>query len=786
MLLANQKRPYEFLQRALFHLAQVPSDGQVRLLTVRTFAEIGLFGPAVELIDDQPGLLQQAPDLAASAEALRRQPSGFVPWADLAEVFEKNLAAACERYEAIRDNESALREATADLELFRCHHGNLGLSRRGDGSLREWLPGMVDWPAMVEGCEALRPDPRGVCMPMIVEGVGLGHVVRAVYDNTSEMFLTYTPLIHVFEPNLAQLAAWLHVADHRDMLADERFLLWVGPRGAEGFIDYHRADRAQAVPLGVMRQPGWGPAAEPMAAGVLDRLNDETGALEAEHLAAIRAGLAGRSEPEEIAGRFAERHDRPLKILGITSRFTTFLQYSMRDIEATARARGHEFLLLIEPHDHTPLLRRDYILSRIREAMPDLILVLDHNRKEYESTYDYPIPYCNWIQDDLPHLFGPGAGTGLHPYDLVVGLIGNSRLRESGYPPEQCRYLPMPVSTDKFSNEPVSASERAAHACDVSFVSHLHYTREEVLREALAQVEQPELRRLMEAQYERLGDEIAAGDVSGTFLQTVERIRLLARELGFEIDRSNANRFRQLFTDRIINAYYREQVLQWTSDMGLNLHIYGKGWERHPTLAKHARGPADHGHQLRCIYQASTFNIQAVPSGAIHQRLIEGLSAGGFFLIRRTPSDDVAALQESIRDRCIALGLQDTTELWNTSDANLAADVRALNEALFAPSQLHDHFVADQYFDARSGLRLQAGTLLPHYDEVRFGTREEFERVVARFIEDADARREVAAAQRAAVIDQFGYTAVLERIFDFAEERFASLAAAQGVQTVTS
>ncbi|MBN1343209.1 MAG: hypothetical protein JXQ73_11050 [Phycisphaerae bacterium] len=775
--LANQARPYEFLHAGLPYLAQSPADMQIRLMAVRCLAELGLFGPAVELIDDQPDLLALAPDLASTAETLRKQPTGLLAWAGLARTFERNLAAVCERFDTCRAHEPELRTACNDLELVRCKDGNLLLSRRKGGKPRQWLPGIVNWLGMVCDCQPLRPDPNLICMPAMIEGVGLGHAVRTLFDNTSKMFLTYTPHIHVLEPNVAQLAAWLHVGDHRDMLDSPRFHVWLGPEGQEAFLEFHRAHLAVPVPTNVIRQPGWGPAAEACGMDILRRLTEETTASEKTYRQTVRASLADRGSPEHYAEHFARRDDRPLRILGLTSRFTTFLQYSMRDIEHAAANLGHEFRLLIEDSDHTPLLRPEYISKQVEDFMPDLILIIDHNRKEYGATYDYAIPFCNWIQDDLAHLFGPGAGEGLHDYDLVVGLVGHNRLRSSGYPVEQCRFVPTPVSLRKFSNEPVPDSDRRAHACDISFVTHLSQTRQELLSDSLAQVRQPEVRRLLEAQYERLASETAAGQIPGTPMQTIDRIQQLAHELGFDIDRPNANRIRQLFTDRLINAYFREQVLEWASNLGLDLHIYGRGWDRHPTLAKHARGPAEHGHQLRCIYQASKLNIQAVSTGAVHQRLIEGLCCGGFFLIRRTPSDDVAPLQESIRGRCVAAGLQTEDELWNTPDEALARDVRGLNDALYAPARLYDGFVRDQYFDAEHGFSMQAGTLLPDYDRVRFGTREEFEQVVTRFLDDDAARREIVEAQRDVAVGQFSYESALQRIFDFAKERFSSLAA---------
>ncbi len=775
--LADQNRPYEFLHKALSYLARVPDDLQIRLLVVRSYAEVGLFGPALELVDERPELIEQVPELASTVQALRGQDPGHVPWAAQSDLFERNLAVVCDRFETCRGHREDLRSACEDLELFRSRDGNLLLRRRKESGPAEWLPGMVDWLQIAKSCEQLQIEPQGLCPPLLVEGVGLGHTLRQLYKQTSKMLLTYTPRIHVFEANLAQLAAWLHVADDPDMLGDERFQLWVGPDREEAFLDFHRRDLGQIIPVNVIRQPGWGPSAEATARVTLERLTQETKTRDHGLRATIWSELADRSTPDHYARRFGERHERPLRLLGITSRFTSFLQYSMRDIEQAARSLGHEFRYLMEEHDHTPCLRREYINKHVREFLPDLIILLDHNRKEYGETYDYPIPYCNWIQDDLGHLFRPDAGKNVDPYDLVVGLIGQNRLRAAGYRQEQCSFMPMPVNVHKFSNAPVSEADRQTYACEISFVSHLNQTREELLRLALQKVGTSPVARLLKAQYEQLGSEVAQGRIPGTPMQTVDRIQALARELGLEIDKANANQIRQLFTDRLINAFFREQVLEWASRMDLNLHIYGKGWERHPTLARHARGPAEHGHHLRCIYQASKMNLQAVSTGVIHQRLIEGLCCGGFFVIRRTPSDDVAALQESIRDRCIALGLQTDAELWDTNDEALRQDVRALNEALYAPAQLYEGFVQDQYFDAEHGFRMQAGSLLPHYQDVGFRTQEEFEQVVSRYLNDEGARAEVVHAQRHVAVSQFSYEYVLERILDYAHQRFSALAA---------
>ena len=64
------------------------------------------------------------------------------------------------------------------------------------------------------------------------------------------------------------------------------------------------------------------------------------------------------------------------------------------------------------------------------------------------------------------------------------------------------------------------------------------------------------------------------------------------------------------FLQRINNALFRHQALHWIADLGLNLRLYGKGWEKHPRFGRFARGPADNETQIGAIYRASRINLQ--------------------------------------------------------------------------------------------------------------------------------------------------------------------------------
>ncbi|RMF83235.1 MAG: hypothetical protein D6744_05050, partial [Planctomycetota bacterium] len=772
--LAQRNDSYNFLYAALPYLRQFGDDHEVRLMAVGQLARLGLFGPATELFDDLPAELADRSEIAQARRTMASQPTGHVPWRQFAERFTENVGICLRRGFLNETDARRLEQSIAGLELYRCNDGNFELSRRDAGKPREWLPGLANWAASTRNAELRPSQPNTLCPPLAVDGVAFGHALAELYDGTRKMLVTYSPRIHVLEPNLAQFAVWLHVAATPEMLADERVLVWLGHAGPEEFIEYHRRNPQIVGPQGAYRQIGWGPGAEPVAQPAIDRLAAEARERTQQALAQVRSSVRSR-DAAYYAERFANRKHRPLRILGVTSRFTTFLQYSMRDIQHAARSAGHRFEIVMEPDDHTPIAAHPQILQRVADLQPDLILIIDHNRREFGELYEYAVPLCNWIQDDLPNLFGPGRGADLHPFDIVVGTIGSLRADASGYPRDQWRSVPTPVSSRVFSSEPIDAEELRKYRCDVSFVTNLSIPPERFLEQTLGQTDSLEMRRLVEALYETLPPRIARGDVPGSVAQVIRQTQQLATDLGFEMTDAQADHVRQAFTDRLINIFFRQQVLEWAADLGLDLHIYGRGWEEHPRLKRFARGVAAHGRELKCIYQASRINIQAISTGAVHQRLMEALFSGGFVAIRRTPIDSCSRLVEAVARRVAELDIRDEAELWNASDATLRRHVRELNDRLYAPARLYPGFVHDLHIARERGFRNEAGALLPHYEQVAFGTRAEFEHLVKRFLDDADERERITGDHRAAVVDLFSYDAVLERVLQFAAERFSRL-----------
>jgi len=227
---------------------------------------------------------------------------------------------------------------------------------------------------------------------------------------------------------------------------------------------------------------------------------------------------------------------------------------------------------------------------------------------------------------------------------------------------------------------------------------------------------------------------------------------------------------------------FRQTALEWVADYcdrtGRTLRLYGNGWDEHPRLAGYARGFAPNGRRLRAIYQASRINLQIVNSGAIHQRLLDGLAAGGFFLLRYTPADEMDGPVRRYLQAVRKYGMALDTEYDPRDVPDLVAAVEELH-------RLFDSYRPNERVRVRSecmrtyeemeacGYRRVAGAVFPGYRDVAFASAAEFEERAERFLNDEPARRRIATSMREAVIDRYSYGAFVDDLLAFIRKRLA-------------
>jgi hypothetical protein len=551
----------------------------------------------------------------------------------------------------------------------------------------------------------------------------------------------------------------LHIQDWGKMLADNRLRLYAGENCVEQF-------RASLIEQVMCRWPKFsveidrniwpeGASFQSYYSEAVTRQNAELNRLQ-EQMERVYRDFSSQQLPELI------RSGRTLRVMGITSRYTSFIQYSMRDWLAAFEKLGHQTKLLMETADHE-LPNNLAVASACAEFRPDLVVSIDHFREEFMGI-PAKVPAVMWVQDRMPTIYATEAGQQQGRLDYTIGYSMLELTQQFGYPAS--RFLPtmMAVNESRFVPRELTADEIARYGCEVSFVSNATMSADEVMREVKTQ-QSPLGAKFLDEVYARFrGIYDAGGSItSGDLMRTIIVQTAADMKVNTEID-SALN----LFTHRVNNSLFRHQVIRWVAEMGVDLHLYGKGWENHPEFAKYAKGIADNQTQLPTIYQASKINLQVTPFGAVHQRLLDGLCAGGFFLLKSIVADELELILREMDHWCRQRNIRSGAEMVARQDAALQKLTRRYAELDGVnPLSKPDYYFGALGECALSGYTRTANTLWENSERVTFTTREQLQSQIRHFLAHPEQRREIARSMRQRVLETHTYQSITRRLLKF-------------------
>jgi hypothetical protein len=562
--------------------------------------------------------------------------------------------------------------------------------------------------------------------------------------------------------DLQRLWVILHIQDWKTLLADARVRLFAGEDCVQQFRQSLLEQPMCPWPrLAVTITPDIWPA------GVtFDSIFVESCAAQSVELARLTRQLhmlPARTTPRAVADKF--KSGQPLKVLGITSRYTSFIQHSMRDWLDAFNRLGHFTRLEIEPADH--LTANNLALAQTCiDFDPDLIVCIDHFRGSISGVPTH-IPMVMWVQDALPALFTPDAGKAQGPLDFAMGIAPLKMVHEFGYPED--RYMPALIGANDARFTPTPPGNANRFACDVSFVSHASTTPEIFLRRTLQQHNSPHATRVITDIFNRLKD---IYDTGGFVTEPVVIRKLIDTaivETKTIVPADQIPVLMHIFATQINNAFFRHQPLQWLADAGFNLHLYGNGWEQHPTLAKFARGPADNQQQLAKIYRTSKINLHASPFGAVHQRVFETLACGGFSMFRHCPGDVLERHFKPIWNFCQARGITTDAQLKQQATPEILDLLEHIEKSLQrSPFEEPWTFLDALRGSEKNGYIRCAGTIWGEdYDAVSFASAKELTEKAAHFLQHENDRSRIAESMRQAVMDRFTYLATTRQLLNF-------------------
>ena len=172
-------------------------------------------------------------------------------------------------------------------------------------------------------------------------------------------------------------------------------------------------------------------------------------------------------------------------------------------------------------------------------------------------------------------------------------------------------------------------------------------------------------------------------------------------------------------------------------------------------------------------------NLQITPHGAVHQRLLEGLVAGGFYLIRWTPGDQLGIAFRFLREWCLGHGIGSESGLRSTDDPQVQSWIGECDELRVDQLDQNDFQLIDRLIaGGEAELAGRAGAVWPdQYPQVSFRSAGDLQSRLARFLDDETERRQMVCAMREQIVKAYSYANISGRLLKFIRN---DLSAAQG------
>jgi hypothetical protein len=448
---------------------------------------------------------------------------------------------------------------------------------------------------------------------------------------------------------------------------------------------------------------------------------------------------------------------RPPRALVITTRFSTVLQFSSADTADAFRKLGWDVKLLIEPSTSHGM-NRIAMRQAIAEFKPDLVFQIDHLRSEYPTLFPDNLVSVCWIQDHLQNLMNATAGASITPRDFV--LVENAQMYQEkfSYPARQCIYLnkatrlpPVPESWDQTGDE-------------IVFVSNCSHDPQQLADKLWRQIEDVKVQAVTKDMCDRMLKLYSAGGSICTLVELDAALDAVEKEHNI---RAGIGTQRDVFLHALWHPFndtlYRQQALRWAvqtaNKMRLSLGLYGNGWDNNAEFSGHARGYAKYGPELEELTRRTKVNLHIVPFSCVHQRLLDGIACGGFFMIRDHPANHLAADMRGFLEKHVPPNITTTETARRILSGDLLAEFEAI---LFRYRRLNSS--SDPVARVRSAVHPGLTTRLPHLEEVSFNSADEFTSKLSDFLAVEELRRKTTSDQYKFVERYFTYESNLKRI----------------------
>lgn len=591
-------------------------------------------------------------------------------------------------------------------------------------------------------------------------GIGDGQVLRSFCKFPPKLILNREQEVMVIEPELPRLVAALGHTDltgPRGAFEQRRITWYVGPDWVDELATDLINEPTRIAP--VRAEPTHD--ARPEIIDGLAEVEKRLAMAEEQRRAEVTTYYENLDDRELLNVLGPSPRRRP-RMLMLTSQFSSVLQYSTNDSADAMRQLGWEVEVCTEKDLHHSMAPQA-VLAAIASFKPDAIFHIDHMRYEMADIFPANLPHICWIQDHLANLANDFAAKSVGERDFILTGATYRYVSRYGYPRRQC------IDMAKSSRPPELPATWTCDREDVFYVSHWSNKAEPTVAEMCQRTRELAGPLAERAMYDCCA-EMMATYARGESYPTMQKVRTLIWGVFDRLGYVKTPEMEHFFVDalflRLNNILYRQQALTWTAEiseeLGLKFGIYGRDWEKHPTLGKYARGVVQYGPDLEVLTRESRILLQLEPYACYtHQRMLDALLAGGFVVVRDHPFNTIPIQVRQFLDAYVPGQVITVDEAMECLAPPLQDQFKALLDEAVDIAAMGDVVDVVRGWQ-RSGLIGDGEVALPCLNEITFSSKESLRTLLTQFVRDDEARRRIASEQRQSVLDRLTYYQTLK------------------------